>query len=148
MAYAGSSPSAVIPLVGSQLTYQLGGGVVLPSPRGITSAPAIHATRITTLTSVERRGSNVLRAKPKLLTRIVAGKMQQPAHPQDGGEQQQRQAQAHQQTRQVASPDIGPGWQRGRHQQFMGAPGEIPPHAISCDKGRKSTSTSRTVGSV
>src|SRR5438034_11197548 len=74
MEYEGSSPSAVIPLVGSQLTYQLGGGVVLPSPRGITSAPTIHATRITTLTSVERRGSNVLRAKPKLLTRIVAGK--------------------------------------------------------------------------
>src|SRR6266571_691130 len=64
MAYAGSSPSAVIPLVGSQLTYQLGGGVVSP-------------------------------------------------------------------------PDIGPGWQRGRHQQFMGAPGEIPPHAISCDKGQE-----------
>src|SRR6266404_6253175 len=63
--------------------------------------------------------------------------MQQPAHPQDGGQQQQRQSQAHHQARQVASPDIGPARQRGRHQQFVGAPGEIPRHAISRDKRQK-----------
>src|SRR5215472_7398969 len=74
MAYSGSSQRAVIPLVGSQLTYQLGGGGALSPPmlEGITSAPTSQATMITTLTRVDRRGSRVLRVKPKLLTRIVA----------------------------------------------------------------------------
>ena len=63
--------------------------------------------------------------------------MQQQAHSQDGGQQKQRQPQAHQQADQVASPDIRPGWQRGRHEQFVGAPGEIPRHAISRDKGQE-----------
>src|SRR5258708_39435276 len=63
--------------------------------------------------------------------------MQEPTHPQDGGQKEQRQRQAHHQARQVASPDIGPGRQRGRHQQFVGAPVHISRHPISRNKGQQ-----------
>ena len=72
--------------------------------------------------------------------------MQKPSHPQDGGQQEQRQPQAHHQARQVASPDIGPGRQRGRHQQFVGAPVQIPRHAISCDKGQQESQHHQNCG--
>src|SRR6266566_4465419 len=63
--------------------------------------------------------------------------MQQSSHTQNGGEQKQRQPQAYDQARQIASQDIGPGRQRGRHEQFVSAPVHISRHPISRNKGQQ-----------
>src|SRR5215469_11314450 len=63
--------------------------------------------------------------------------MQQSSHPQNGDEQKQRQPQAYEQARQIASQDIGPGRERSRHQEFVGAPVHISRHPISRNKGQQ-----------
>ena len=120
------------------------------------------------MTSVDWRGSRVPRAKLTLLSRIVAGttmptqrsstvanlrrwivgdgQMQQQTHPQDGGQHQQGQPQAHQQAHQIASPDVGPARQRGRHQQFVGAALQVARHAIRVDKGQEQTQQQQQTG--